>query len=80
MVRQVEVQPVAVRLVKEVWSMRDTLTTVLDALGLLLVAAGLGALTYRWIGWVCLAIAGVVVLAGSFFAAGQAQPKRGDKQ
>lgn len=56
--------------------MRDTLTTALDALGLLLVAAGLGALTYRWIGWSCLAVAGVIVLAGSMFAAGQAQPKK----
>lgn len=56
--------------------MRDTLTTALDALGLLLVAAGLAALTYQWIGWSCLAVAGVIVLAGSMFAAGQAQPKK----
>lgn len=60
--------------------MRSTLTTILDALGLLLVAAGLGALTFQWIGWTCLAVAGVVVLAGSAFAAGQGQPKRGEKK
>jgi hypothetical protein len=60
--------------------MRTILTTLLDALGLLLLAAGLAALTYQWIGWTCLAVAGVVVLAGSVFAAGQGQPKRGEKK
>lgn len=60
--------------------MREHLTTALDALGLLLVAAGVAALTYRWIGWTCLAVAGVIVLAGSVFAAGQGQPKRGEKK
>lgn len=60
--------------------MREHLTTALDALGLLLVASGLAALTYRWIGWACLAVAGVIVLAGSVFAAGQGQPKRGEKK
>ena len=60
--------------------MREHLTTALDALGLLLVAAGMAALTYRWIGWTCLAVAGVIVLAGSVFAAGQGQPKRGEKK
>lgn len=60
--------------------MRSILTSMLDALGLLLLAAGLAALTYRWIGWACLAVAGVVVLGGSVFAAGQAQPKRGEKK
>lgn len=60
--------------------MRATLTTLLDALGLLLVAVGLGALTYQWIGWTCLAVVGVVVLAGSAFAAGQGRPKRGEKK
>lgn len=58
--------------------MRDILTTLLDALGLLLIAAGLSALAYRWIGWACLAIAGVIILGGSLFAASQAQPKRGE--
>lgn len=56
--------------------MREHLTTALDALGLLLVAAGLGALAYRWIGWACLAVAGVIVLGGSFVAASQAEPKK----
>lgn len=58
--------------------MREHLTTALDALGLLLVAAGLGALTFQWIGWTCLAVAGVVILGGSAFAAGQGRPKRGE--
>ena len=60
--------------------MREHLTTALDALGLLLVAAGLSALAYRWIGWACLAVAGVVVLAGSLTAATLAQPKRGERR
>jgi hypothetical protein len=58
--------------------MRENLTTALDALGLLLIAAGFAALTYRWIGWTCLAVAGVVILAGSALAAGPRSPKRGD--
>jgi hypothetical protein len=58
--------------------MRGYLTTALDTLGLLLLAAGIGAFTYRWIGWTCLAVAGVVVLAGSALAAGLERPKRGD--
>lgn len=53
--------------------MRGYLTTALDALGLLLFAAGMAALAYRWIGWTCLAVAGAVVLGGSAFAS-----KRGD--
>jgi len=44
-------------------------TTLLDILGLLLVAAGLGALAGIWIGWPALAVSGVVVLAGSQVAA-----------
>lgn len=60
--------------------MREHLTTALDAVGLLLIAAGLAALTYRWIGWTCLAVAGAIVLGGSLVAATQAQPKRGDKR
>jgi hypothetical protein len=55
--------------------MRGYLTTALDVLGLLLFAAGLAALTYRWIGWTCLAVAGVLVLGGSALAA---HPKSGD--
>lgn len=59
--------------------MRAILTTLLDALALLLIAAGLAALTYRWIGWACLAVAGVIILGGSAFAASE-RPKRGDVQ
>lgn len=55
--------------------MRGYLTTALDVLGLLLFAAGMAALTYRWIGWTCLAVAGVLVLSGSALAA---RPKSGD--
>jgi hypothetical protein len=55
--------------------MREHLTTLLDAVGLLLFAAGMAALTYRWIGWTCLAVAGVLVIGGSALAA---RPKRGD--
>jgi hypothetical protein len=58
--------------------MRDTLTTLLDTLGLLLIAAGLGALTFQWIGWTSLAVSGAVILAASAFAAGQGRPKRGE--
>lgn len=55
--------------------MRGYLTTALDVLGLLLFAAGMAALTYRWIGLTCLAIGGLIVLAGSALAA---RPKSGD--
>jgi len=57
--------------------MRGYLTTALDVLGLLLFSAGMAALTYRWIGWTCLAVAGVLVLAGSALAA---HPKSGDSR
>lgn len=56
--------------------MRELLTNLLDALGLLLVAAGVGAFTYRWIGWAALAVAGVVVLTGSQVSAWQARPAK----
>jgi hypothetical protein len=58
--------------------MRAILTTLLDALALLLIAAGLAALTYRWIGLGCLTVAGVVILLGSALAVRPARPKRGD--
>jgi hypothetical protein len=48
--------------------MRAILTTLLDALGLLLIAAGVGGGLYRWIGLWSLAVAGVIVLAGSALA------------
>ena len=47
--------------------MREAVTTVLDALGLLLLAAGAAAGAYRVIGWAGLAAGGVVVLAGSWW-------------
>ncbi|MEV8395926.1 MULTISPECIES: hypothetical protein [unclassified Streptomyces] len=47
------------------------MTTWLDVLGLVLVAAGAGAAAWPLIGWAGLAVAGVVVLAGSAFAARQ---------
>lgn len=50
-------------------------TTFLDAIGVLLVAAGAGAATYRWMGWACLAVAGVVVLLGSALATWLNEPK-----
>lgn len=59
--------------------MRAILTTLLDALGLLLIAAGVAGGAYQWIGLWSLGAAGVIVLGGSLFAAGQAQPKRGAK-
>jgi hypothetical protein len=58
--------------------MRVVLTTILDALGLLLVAAGAGALAYRWIGLAALGVAGVVVLAGS--AVASRPPRRSDQK
>ena len=56
--------------------MRDLVTTALDTLGLLLLAAGAAAGAYRVIGWSGLAAAGVVVLAGSWWFA--RPPKRKD--
>lgn len=51
--------------------MRDIMTTFLDTLGLLLVAAGAGAAACEAIGWTGLAASGVVVLGGSWLAARQ---------
>lgn len=50
--------------------MRERMTTALDAAGLLLVAAGAGAGAYQAIGWAALAVTGVVILGGSWLAAG----------
>jgi ABC-type anion transport system duplicated permease subunit len=57
---------------------QEKVTTLLDALGLLLIAAGIGAYVYaavdggdrpaRWLG---VAVAGLVVIAGSALAAWQ---------
>ncbi len=58
--------------------MRDIITTLLDALGLLLVAAGAGAGAYELIGWPAAALSGAVVLGGSWLAARQGAPGGGD--
>jgi hypothetical protein len=50
---------------------RELVTTMLDALGLLLVAAGAGAALHPVIGWAGLAASGVVLLAGSWWSARQ---------
>lgn len=50
--------------------MRERMTTVLDTVGLLLVAGGAGAVVFRWLGWGALSVTGAVVLAGSWLAAG----------
>lgn len=44
--------------------MRDTVTTLLDALGLLAVSAGAGLYTAQWIGWGGFAVAGGLVVGG----------------
>jgi hypothetical protein len=51
--------------------MRELFTTALDALGLLLLAAGAGAAIFPLIGWAALAVTGLVVLGGSALAARQ---------
>lgn len=48
--------------------MREHLTDLLDTLGLLAVAAGLGFAAGHWIGWAGLAVSGAVVLGGSWLA------------
>lgn len=57
--------------------MRQIITTLLDVLGLLLVAAGAGVAAAALIGWTGLAVAGVVVLGGSALAARQDRPRAG---
>lgn len=49
--------------------MREHMTSWLDALGLLLIAAGAGAGAGTVIGWAGLAVSGTVVLGGSLLAA-----------
>lgn len=48
--------------------MESATTTVLDAVGLLALAAGVGFGVAQWIGWWGLAVAGVIVLTGSALA------------
>ncbi|MFJ3170629.1 hypothetical protein ACIPJK_07565 [Streptomyces roseus] len=49
--------------------MRSVVTTLLDTLGLLLIAAGVAWGLAPWIGGFAAAVAGVVVLAGSLWSA-----------
>jgi hypothetical protein len=49
-------------------SVRTVLTDALDVLGVLAVAAGVGAGVATWLGWWGLAVAGGVLLAGSALA------------
>jgi hypothetical protein len=56
---------------------RDLVTTLLDVVGLLLVAAGLGLGLEPVIGPVAVAVAGLVVLGGSHLATRLGQ--RGDR-
>lgn len=53
--------------------MRELVTTLLDVLGLLLIAAGVVALLLPVMGWGALVAAGVVVLAGAAWAHRQAR-------
>lgn len=55
--------------------MREVVTTALDVLGLLLVAAGLAAAVKPLVGWACLLVAGAVVLAGSAWSHRQSRPQ-----
>lgn len=54
--------------------MHQLVTTALDVIGLLVLAAGIVALLLPWIGWSALAAGGLVVLAGSQLAARLATP------
>ncbi|WP_328962964.1 hypothetical protein [Streptomyces virginiae] len=49
--------------------MRSVVTTLLDALALLLIAAGAAWGLAPWIGGFALTVAGVVILAGSLWSA-----------
>ncbi|MER6956018.1 hypothetical protein [Streptomyces sp. NPDC000618] len=57
--------------------MRERMTTALDTVGLLLVAAGAGAGAYRWLGLAALAMSGAVVLGGSWLASRVGRTKGG---
>lgn len=50
-------------------AMTELVTTFLDALGLLVVAAGTGLALSQWIGWWGMVASGVIVLVGSALAA-----------
>ena len=49
--------------------MRELVTTLLDVLGLLLLAAGMGAAAWLAIGPSALIVSGVVILVGSWLGA-----------
>lgn len=57
--------------------MREFVTTLLDAFGLIALAGGIGAGAATWLGWWGLAVAGVVLLAGSGVAARLEERKDG---
>lgn len=48
--------------------MKSIVTTILDVIGLLLLAAGFGAAVFPLVGWVSIGVAGGVVLIGSWLA------------
>lgn len=48
--------------------MRDLITDLLDALGLLGIAIGVGAGAAHWIGWFGAAVGGAVLIGGSLIA------------
>jgi hypothetical protein len=50
-------------------SLREVITTVLDTVGVLLLAAGAVAAVFPWIGWAGLAAGGCVVLVASQLSA-----------
>jgi hypothetical protein len=58
---------------------RELVTTLLDILGLLLIAAGIAATAGHWIGLGGLFIAGVIVMAGSWWFAKPPKPKGGSQ-
>jgi hypothetical protein len=57
----------------------ERVTTGLDVLGLLLIAAGVCALLFPAIGWGGLVCGGAVVLAGSWWAATSAAARASSK-
>lgn len=59
--------------------MDELVTTLLDVLGLLLIAGGACALAFPYLGWGGLTVSGVAVLAGSWWATRQPRSARGAK-
>ena len=57
--------------------MDEVVVTVLELLGLLLIAAGIGFLAGQWIGLPALIVSGAVVLAGAWIASRPEKPKKG---